>query len=269
MLLAAAVLLPQLVGGPQKDAVRLLVPGVEYRTNVASATRRPWVNANGWRLDREAGKVFYYDAPGDAAALAAAEAFAHNSEASIHTDQPGTVAFGKMLAFLKTLAPGPQEVLPDLGVIDDRSPASGEVINLIARLNYQIRFLTAAVPITVDPKVPVTVDPKGKLAQIGSFLQEIREKVPDKKRIVRLFGSDVVLARVTGDREHVRVHLLNYGIKPVESIRVHVAGHFERGLALAAGAGEIKLEDFDAGNDATEFTLPSIGIYAVIDLFPK
>jgi hypothetical protein len=259
MLLAAAILLPQLVSAPPKDAVRIPTPGVEYRTNVASATRKPWINASGWRIDREPGKQFFYEAPGSAAALAAAESFAHDCAASILTDAAGSEAFAKMLAFLKSLPPGPAKTLADLGALDDLKAPTGEVLNLMARQNFQIRYLS-----NPDPSIPVIVDPRGKLPTIMAFLQEVREKVPDKVRVVRLFGGDTVLARVTSDGQRARVHLINYGTKPVEALRVRIAGHFERGEAVG-----YKLEDYDAGKDATEFSLPSIAIYAVVDLFPK
>jgi hypothetical protein len=259
MLLAAAILLPQLVSAPPKDAVRMPSPGVDYLTNVASATRKPWINANGWRLDREPGRPVFYQVKGPAAALAAAEAFAHDCAASIISDAPGAAAFATMLTFLKSLPAGSSKTIPDLGALDDQSAATGEVLNLMARQNFQIRYLSSP-----DPSIPVIVDPRGKLPTIMAFLQDVREKVPDKVRIVRLFGSDTVLARVTGDGQRARVHLINYGTKPVEALRVRIAGHFERGEAIG-----YKLEDYDAGKDATEFSLPSIAIYAVVDLFPK
>jgi hypothetical protein len=217
------------------------------------------VNANGWRFDREPGKQFFYNVPGPAAALAAAESFAHDCASSILTDAAGSEVFEKMLAFLKSIPPGPTKTVADLGALDDLKAPTGEVLNLMARQNFQIRFLT-----NPDPSVPVVVDPRGKLPVIMDFLQEVRQKVPDKVRVVRLFGSDTVLSRVTGDGQRARVHLINYGTKPVESLRVRIAGQFERGEALGG-----KLEDYDAGKDATEFSLPSLTIYAVIDLYPK
>src|SRR5689334_15769854 len=42
--------------------VKLPQPGVEYRPDVATATRAPWVTANGWRILRAAGKRVYYTA---------------------------------------------------------------------------------------------------------------------------------------------------------------------------------------------------------------
>jgi hypothetical protein len=235
MLLAAALLLPHLASAPPAGAVHLPFPSVEYRTNIASATRKPWVTANGWRLDREPDKVFYYDAPGRGAALAAAEAFAHGREAFIRTDAEGRSAFERMLAYLKSLAPGPTVPLTDFTLIDDGTPATGELMNRLALQNYQFR---------VDPN--------------GMELRQPRPPVPDKDRLVRLFGSDVVLARLTGDGAHVRLHLLNYGEHPVRAIRVRIRGRYSR-----APAG-VTDDDISAG--AMEFTVPEIATYLAIDL---
>lgn len=60
------------------------------------------------KLDRAAGQIFYYDAPGRAAALAAAEAFSRSSEAHIHTDADGGSAFERMLAYLAEVSAGTQ-----------------------------------------------------------------------------------------------------------------------------------------------------------------
>jgi hypothetical protein len=237
MLLAAALLLPHLAGAPPAGAVHLPVPSVEYRTNIASATRKPWVTANGWRLDREGDKVFFYNAPGRAAALAAAEAFAHGREAFIHTDAEGTSAFERMLAYLKSLAPGPGAPLTDFALIDDGSAATGELMNRLALQNYQFR---------VDPH--------------GIELKQPRPPVSDKDRLVRLFGSDVVLARLTGDSAHVRLHLINYGERPVRALRVRVRGRYAR-----APAG---VTDDDITAAAIEFTVPEIADYLAIDLEP-
>ena len=47
-------------------------PDVEYHMDVASATRVPWINANGWRFERHpAAKYFSYAKPGSAVLAAA------------------------------------------------------------------------------------------------------------------------------------------------------------------------------------------------------
>src|SRR5688572_15656147 len=71
------------------EYIKLLTPSVKTRANVASATRSPWVDTNGWRLIRDRGKRFLYDAPGKAAALAVAEAFVYSADALVRTDAGG------------------------------------------------------------------------------------------------------------------------------------------------------------------------------------
>ena len=56
--------------------IKLAQPGVDFRPDVATATRAPWVNSNGWRLLRAAGKPVYYDAVKGKADLCAAELIA-------------------------------------------------------------------------------------------------------------------------------------------------------------------------------------------------
>src|SRR5262245_49224656 len=64
----------------------LPVPGVTTRPGVASPTRAPWIDANGWRFLRSKDAKFAYDVPRGKAALAAAEAFAYGANASLKID---------------------------------------------------------------------------------------------------------------------------------------------------------------------------------------
>ncbi len=243
---AAAALLPQLAASAPPGAVNLPAPGVEYRTNIASATRKPWVTANGWQMDRGAGKTFFYDAPGHAAAIAAAEAFAHGCRCFIHSDQAGAVPFQAMLSFLKALPPAPVQPLGDFGVTGDSSPASGELLNRLALANFLFR--------PADSKSAHIIDLS------NTDLEKVREAIPDKRRLLRLFGSDVVLGHLTGDGTAVRVHLINYSGRPVRALRVRVLGTYGQQFA------SVKLEDLDATPEATEFTVVEMADYAVIDL---
>ena len=60
MTLLLAALLPALSTGPaDADAIRLPVPKVEYRINEASASRSPWIDANGWQLLRAPARRYY------------------------------------------------------------------------------------------------------------------------------------------------------------------------------------------------------------------
>ena len=63
--------------------------------DVASATRVPWVDANGWRFEREPARAYFYDAPAGSAALAAAEALPMASKPAIRAAPEDFAAFAR------------------------------------------------------------------------------------------------------------------------------------------------------------------------------
>src|SRR5262245_24358868 len=68
---------------------KLLVPRTAGRANVASATTRPWIDANGWRFTRKPTGKFYYDLSQNArnrVGLAVAETFAYSADAVLKID---------------------------------------------------------------------------------------------------------------------------------------------------------------------------------------
>src|SRR6185295_4651740 len=99
-----------------------------------------------------------------------------------------------------------------------------------------------------------------------AFAQKVRSQLTDDQRSLRIFGSEVVIGRLTGDASRIRLHLLNYGGRDIEGLRVRVRGAYPAGEAYVAGAGRVALEDQGVADGATEFTLPRIATYAVIDL---
>src|SRR6267154_793761 len=119
MILCAIFLLPRLLisgSEPPADAVKLNPPRVQYRINEASATRSPWIDANGWRIMRTPGKSFFYQVTGDASALAAAEAFTYGTDALISTDASGNQSVESMLDFLRKIPVIDQAPVGDIGV---------------------------------------------------------------------------------------------------------------------------------------------------------
>jgi hypothetical protein len=90
----------------------------------------------------------------------------------------------------------------------------------------------------------------------------------DEKRLVRVYGSYLVVARLAGAKDQERVYLINYGADRTEvhGIRVRVLGVYPKHLAMIHGVEETKLLDFSAGAGATEFTLPLLKDFAVIEL---
>ena len=62
------------------------------------------------------------------------------------------------------------------------------------------------------------------------------------------------------------MHLINYGGRDIEGLRLRVRGAYGAGDAWLQGVGRVALSDHVVADGATEFSLPRIGVYAVIDL---
>ena len=247
--------------------VKIPAPGVEYKMNEAAATSLPWVDANGWRFARNAKHAYYYDVPWRKAALAAAEAYANGVDAVVHLDPRELATFGKMLAFLRTIEIPPLPVMANIGIIDDGSDETGEVMNLMARRNLLFRVVTAPDP-NCDLNVQIGTGefPKDAASDPFAFATMVRKKLTDEKRLVRLYGSDVVLTRLNGDTAHVRVHLINYGGGKVDGLRVRIRGEYAHGQLAAFGVQNAALANYGVADGGTEFTIPSMNVYAVVDL---
>ena len=253
-----------------KTVRKLPPPGVEYRNDEASASRSPWLDANGWRIQRAGKGRFYYDVKGDAASLAAAEAYAYGADALIHTDPPGLDALARILPFLKQLKPADLPAMANIGLIDDGSDESGELMNLLARHNLLFRIVSAPDPLlNVNVRIGTKDYPKAEAADANRMAHKVRSQLSDDKRLLRIYGSEVVVGRLTGDRTRARLHLIDYAKRPVEGLRVRVLGSYPVYQLSVSGAPKAKLLDYSVEGDATEFTLPAMSRYAVIDLFAK
>jgi hypothetical protein len=75
-----------------------------------------------------------------------------------------------------------------------------------------------------------------------------------------------VLCRLTGDGSRVRLHLLNYGGREIDSLRVRLRGQYGQGVVKAFGIESAALEEFVVAEGATEFSISKIGAYAAVDL---
>jgi hypothetical protein len=245
-------------------------PGVSPRPGVASPTRAPWIVANGWRFLREPGKTWTYDVSAAKAPLAAAEAFAYGADAVLRIDPADTGdsrPLGEMLAFLDGVPPSALAGIADFAVVDDGSAVTAEAMNLLARRNLLFEIVKAP---SAKYRLNVTIGspefPKEEAADPSAFAMKIRRQLGDEQRTLRVFGSEVVICRLTGDAGGVRLHLLNYGARDIEGLRIRLRGMYQNGDALVAGAGRVTLADFAAADGATEFSLPRLSTYAVIDL---
>ena len=250
-----------------KERTKLVPPGLRSRADLASATVRPWVFANGWRFLRTPGGRFWGEVPAGRAPLAAAEAFAYGADAVLSIDPAGLSAFGEMLAFLSSVPESDLKASADVAVVDDGSPPLGEILNLMARRNLLfevVRGEARSVALTV--RVGSKEFPRDAARDPEAFALSVRRRLTDERRSVRLFGSEVDLVRLARDAAHARLHLLNYGTRPVDGLRVRLLGRWAPGEALVFGHGRVPVEDVRVDEGATEFSLPALGPYAVLDL---
>jgi hypothetical protein len=242
-------------------------PGIAARAGVASPTRSPWIVANGWRFTRQPGAKYRYDVPAGKATLAAAEAFAYGADAVLKIDPADAAGVGTLLRFLEQLPPADVPPLADLAVIDDGSAITGEVMNLLARRNLLYEVVKAPSPrFRINVAVGSRDYPVEEAADPSAFALKIRRQLTDEQRTLRIYGSEVVIARATGDATRVRLHLINYGGREVEGLRVRVRGAYPIGGASILGGGDQPMQDYVVADGATEFSLPRFGVYAMIDL---
>jgi hypothetical protein len=250
---------------------KLPAPGIQGQAALASATRTPWVFANGWRFARKPSGQFAYETPVGRAALAAAEAFAYGADAVLEIQPPDAGDLGRMLAFLREAPATDLPAVADIDLVDDGSPVVAEVMNLFARRNLLFRVATRA-----SAKATLTVElgskefPKPEAADPSAFALKVRRTLGDERRSLRLYGSEVVIGRLTADAAHARLDLVNYGGRDVVGLRVRVRGRYAVTDALVAGLGRVPVEDVASSDEATEFTIARMGVYAVVLLpLPK
>jgi len=242
----------------QHSRIQLTPPGIDRKVMVASATTAPWVNANGWNFRRNAGREFWCDVPSGAAKLAAAEAYAYQAKVMLKIAPSDLDPFQEIIKFVQTL---PDRTLPDIadfGFVDDGSDRAGEILNLLTRRNLLYKVLRAPDP---QFRLNVTADSDDPYL----FAAKVREKLTDNGRSLRIYGSEVVLCRLTGNASQIRLHLLNYGRNRVDGLRVRLRGSFKN-AKLYGITGPKDLQDWASADGFTEFSIPELGTYAVVDL---
>ncbi len=247
--------------------VALSVPGIAGRPGVASATSRPWVDANGWRFVREPGGRFRCDVPARAAALAAAEAIAYGADVVLGVDPGGLEDFGRMLAFARSVPPLDLPPAADIAIEESSSDAFDEILNLMARANLLFRVVRQPAPdVPLEVRIGSPEFPRESAEDPAAFALSVRRRLMDEKRSLRVYGSETVLGRLLRDGSRARLHLLNYGGRPIEGLRVRLLGSWAEPVAAVFGEGREAVEDYVTRDGATEFSLPLLGPYAVIDL---
>lgn len=241
-------------------------PKVDYRINQASATRSPWIISNGWRITREPGGKYYYDVPARAATIAVAESFAFHSDAVVRASDGDTVEATKMQAFIKALPVLTLPAVTDFVVVDDGSAQTGEVMNLLIRRNLLFRAGKHGEKSPLVVELGTKEFPKAAAANPSDFAVTVRHKLTDEKRGLRVYGSENVITRFESDGKAARVHVLNYGTRGVEGIRIRVRGTFKNAVTNVFAMPGAKVEELMTEGGFTEFTLMEMKQYAVIDL---
>jgi hypothetical protein len=248
----------------------LLVPGIKARTDRVSATRSPWVDANGWRFVRNPGGQYVYEAlPAGRAALAAAEAYAYGADALLRIDPGDVEALGKTLTFLAQIPASDLPDVADFAVVDDGSGPMGEVLNLLVRRNLYFRLVKAPSPdFPLNVKLGTKDYPMKEAGEPSVLALKIRRQLTDEARALRLFGNEAVIVRLTGDGTRLRLHLLNYGGRDIEGLRLRIRGERPEGAMHVPGGGRVALPERTVVDGGTEFTLPRLGTYGVVDVPP-
>ena len=245
-------------------------PGLRSVRNDAQATVAAWVDSNGWRFLRGLRRVNYEKLPAGASPLAAAEAFAFGVEAIVNPDPADLDELGRVLSFLGAVPPVTLPPAANIGVVDDGSPAMGEVLNMLTRRNLLYRVVRAA-----DPSLDLTMQigtpafPRDRLADPGDLAARAREALGDDRRLVRVYGSTTALAQLTADDSRARLVLLSYsGSRNQPSIRIRLLGRYRPVVVSAFGApAGASLADVRHPDQAsTEFSIPAFTTIAVVDL---
>ena len=250
--------------GPRR---KVPAPRINARIRIASASRRPWIVANGWRFVRKPGERYLCEPPAGKAALAMAEAFAYDADAGFRLAPEDVEKGARMLSFLRSIPTRSLPPLADFALVDDGSGRSGEAMNLLTRRN-----LLFAIVREPDSRYSLNVVigspefPRALAANPGELATAVRNKLTDERRSLRLYGSESAIIRALGDGETARLHILNYTDYPLDGIRLRIRGTYSITVLRAFGYPEPAATDLTTDHGFTEFTIPETGPYAVVDL---
>jgi len=259
--------------GPDAAAFQIVAsPSIRNVPNEAQATTAPWIDSNAWRFQRGLTKAHYSKLPTGSAALAAAEAFTFGVDAILNPDAADVQELGNMLRFLRLQAQLPMPPMANIGIVDDRSPAMDEVLNMLTRRNLLYRVVPAP-----DRKLDVTVQlgtrdfPREAASNPSDFAARVRAKLGDDRRLVRVYGTSTVLVRLTGDARKARLYILDFSRNRNQqnqpAVRLRVLGRYQPvGFAAYGVRTDATLADVTHPDKATEFTLIAPSIISIVDL---
>ena len=247
--------------------------GVRFLPNVARATNVPWIDSNGWRFARGLRKVHYAHVPAGQAALSVAEAFFFDVEAILNPDPKDLPDLGNMLRFLNAHRQEPMTPLVNIGVVDDGTAMMGEVMNLLTRRNLLYKVVAKPEPdLDVNVQLGTPDFPAESAANPYEFAARVRAKLGDDRRLVRVYGTSTVLARLTGSERRARLALLSFASSRQHSgspqaMRVRLVGRYQPTKFAGYGAADgAVLGDLRHPGNSTEFWVPDFRTLALIDL---
>lgn len=242
---------------------KLPSPMVRYRYNVASASSAPWLDSNGWRYMRAAGPMaqaplLVKSAKGKGA-LAASEALTYRAKVAIQAEPAEWAAIAAIAQWGEANLAKEAKPSANFTFVDDGSAMAGENLNLLQRRNLQFQ-VAAKAPAGGMVVLPKEGDP-------AEYAYNVRQKVGDEKRLLRIYGSEVVLGRMyhlpNGGAE---LHLLNYSERTIEGVRFRAIGKFKSISVLYPQSA--KAVDQLADGTAAEATIEKMPTYVVLRLNP-
>jgi hypothetical protein len=114
--------------------------------------------------------------------------------------------------------------------------------------------------------------PAEAAANAYEFAARVRAKLGDDKRLVRLYGTSTVIARLTGDKSRARLYLLSFSSRRqldagAQAIRVRLQGRYRPAKFAAYGTNpEATVTDERHPGTTTEFWVPDFHTLAILDL---
>jgi hypothetical protein len=242
-------------------------PGIDRDVSVLSPTRSPFVVANGWRFLRAPSAAYRYQARPGAAALAAAEAFAYDVDALVMVEPSDLESFASMLRFFEAQPPESGADVAQVGVVDDGSDDIEDVMALLSRRNLLFRPLAAPSPrFRINVRLGSKDYPRAAARDPNELAHRIRGLIGDDHRLVRIYGTEAVICRVTRAGSRLRVRLINYGGGVRDGLRIRVLGAFPRASAVSDAQGSAALTDHVVAGGVTEVTMPPMRVSAILDL---
>ncbi|MDX2030254.1 MAG: hypothetical protein SF339_06275 [Blastocatellia bacterium] len=247
---------------------KTLVPRIAGRGNVASATRRPWIDANGWMYIRRPSGRYFAELPAGRAALAAAEACVYQVDLLMKIEPGDLEAVGGVFSYFRSLpSGGALTPVADLAVIEDGSDEVGEVMNLLTRRNLLFEPLARpSAKYRINIRLGSKAYPAAEAADPSEFALKIRRQLGDEKRSLRIYGSETVFARYSAGGGVFRLQLLNYSNSQIDGLRVRLLGAGVAGArAWAHGFGEFAPETPVQADGAAEFSIPRMKMHTMIE----